>query len=59
MQDQIHIDIEMTPDFQRIEFAKGMLELVKQIFSMPGAEEECQAWLKARKKTQADKAAKK
>lgn len=43
------IDIAAIPDFRRIELAKGALALVEQAFSMPGAEESYQAWLKERR----------
>lgn len=59
MQDQIHIEIDKIPEFRRISLAKGALKLVEQVFSMPGAEERYQAWLKARKETQAAKTAEK
>lgn len=59
MQDKVHIEIEKIPEFQRISLAKGALALVEQVFSTPGAEERYQAWLKARKGTQAVKSAEK
>ncbi len=40
------IDLTSIPDFRRIELAKGALALTEQVFSMPGAEERYQAWLK-------------
>ena len=46
MQNEIHIDISQIPEFRRIELAKGALELTREVFSMPGAEERYQAWLK-------------
>lgn len=46
------IDIASIPDFRRIELAKGALALTEQVFSMPGAEERYQAWLKERKAKQ-------
>jgi len=52
MQNEIHIDISMIPDFRRIELAKGALALTEQVFSMPGAEERYQAWLKERRAKQ-------
>lgn len=55
MQDQIHIEIDKIPEFRRISLAKGALNLVEQVFSMPGAEERYQAWLKARKQAQEEK----
>lgn len=42
----LHIDIASIPDFRRIDLAKGALALTEQVFSMPGAEERYQAWLK-------------
>ena len=55
------IDVMSIPDFRREELAKGALALTEQVFSMPGAEERYQAWLKERraKQKQAAKAAKK
>ena len=46
------IDIASIPDFRREELAKGALALTEQVFSMPGAEERYQAWLKERKAKQ-------
>lgn len=43
------IDVASIPDFRREALAKGALELMEQVFSMPGAEERYQAWLKERK----------
>ena len=40
------IDVMSIPDFRREELAKGALALTEQVFSMPGAEERYQAWLK-------------
>lgn len=48
----LRIDIASIPDFRRIELAKGALALAEQVFSMPGAEERYQAWLKERKAKQ-------
>ena len=59
MQNKVHIEIEKIPEFQRISLAKGALALVEQVFSMPGAEERYQAWLKARKKAQVVKSSEK
>ena len=42
----LRIDIASIPDFRREELAKGALALTEQVFSMPGAEERYQAWLK-------------
>ena len=47
-----HIDIASIPDFRREELAKGALALTEQVFSMPGAEERYQAWLKERRAKQ-------
>lgn len=47
------IDLASIPDFRRIELAKGALALTEQVFSMPGAEERYQAWLKERRAKQA------
>lgn len=46
------IDVASIPDFRRIELAKGALALTEQVFSMPGAEDRYQAWLKERKAKQ-------
>ncbi len=51
-QEPIHIDLTAIPDFRREELAKGALELMEQVFSMPGAEERYQAWLKDRRAKQ-------
>ena len=48
----LRIDLESIPDFRRIDLAKGALALTEQVFSMPGAEECYQAWLKERKAKQ-------
>lgn len=48
----MRIDIASIPDFRRIDLAKGALALTEQVFSMPGAEERYQAWLKERKAKQ-------
>lgn len=42
----LSIDLASIPDFRRMELAKGALALTEQVFSMPGAEERYQAWLK-------------
>ena len=46
------IDVMSIPDFRREELAKGARALTEQVFSMPGAEERYQAWLKERKAKQ-------
>lgn len=48
----LSIDIASIPDFRREELAKGALALTEQVFSMPGAEERYQAWLKERRAKQ-------
>ncbi len=48
----LSIDVASIPDFRRIELAKGALALTEQVFSMPGAEERYQAWLKERRAKQ-------
>ena len=57
----LHINLSAIPDFRREALAKGALELMEQVFSVPGAEERYQAWLKERraKQKRAAKAAKK
>ena len=49
MKNELTIHIDQIPDFRRIELAKGALALTEQVFSMPGAEERYQAWLKEHK----------
>ncbi len=48
----LSIDVASIPDFRREELAKGALALTEQVFSMPGAEEHYQAWLKERRAKQ-------
>jgi len=48
----LSIDVASIPDFRREELAKGALALTEQVFSMPGAEERYQAWLKERRSKQ-------
>lgn len=48
----LRIDIASIPDFRREELAKGALALTEQVFSMPGAEERYQSWLKERRAKQ-------
>ncbi len=59
MKNTISIDISQIPEFRRIDLAKGALALTEQVFSMPGAEERYQAWLKERraKQKRADRSA--
>ena len=52
MKNTISIDISQIPEFRRIDLAKGALALTEQVFSMPGAEERYQAWLKERRAKQ-------
>ena len=52
MKNTLSIDISQIPDFRREELAKGALALTEQVFSMPGAEERYQAWLKERRAKQ-------
>ena len=52
----LHIDLASIPEFRRIQLAKGALELTEQVFSMPGAEERYQAWLKEYRAEQERKA---
>lgn len=56
MQNEIHIDVNQIPEFQRIALAKTVLALTEQAFSMPGAEECYQAWLKEYRAKQKKKA---
>lgn len=39
-------ELSAVPDFRSAELADGALKLVKQLFSLPGVEEEYQRWLK-------------
>ena len=48
----LRIDFAAIPDFRRLELAKGALALTEHVFSMPGAEERYQAWLKERRAKQ-------
>ena len=48
----LRVDVASIPDFRRENLAKGALALTEQVFSMPGAEERYQAWLKERKAKQ-------
>lgn len=48
----LHINLSAIPDFRREALAKGALELMEQAFSVPGAEERYQAWLRERKAKQ-------
>jgi len=45
-QTTLHIDLAAIPDFRREELANWALRLTERTFSVPGAEEEYQAWLK-------------
>lgn len=49
MQALERIDTAQIPEFRAEELAKGALDLLHQAFSMPGAEERYQAWLKERR----------
>lgn len=49
MPNPVTIDIASIPDFRRVDLAKGALALTAQVFSVPGAEERYQAWLKERR----------
>lgn len=51
-QTTLHIDLASIPDFRRQELGKAALELMEQVFSVPGAEERYQAWLKERRSKQ-------
>ena len=52
MKNTISIDISQIPEFRREALAKGALALTEHAFSMPGAEERYQAWLKERRAKQ-------
>ncbi len=45
---EMRIDFNSIPDFRRRELAEGAIALTKQVFSVPGAEERYQLWLKER-----------
>jgi hypothetical protein len=49
IENRIHIDTEAIPAFRREELVRWAIELTKEVFKRPGAEEEYQAWLKKRK----------
>lgn len=38
----IRIDVSAIPEFRKEELARGALDLMEQVFSMPRAEERCQ-----------------
>lgn len=56
-QASIRIDTAAIPDFRREELAKWAIELTERAFSVPGAEERYQDWLRERKQKRAAKAA--
>ena len=39
------VDINAIPSFRKDELARGALDLVEQVFSIPEAEEKYQEWL--------------
>ena len=53
----IHIDTSAVPEFRRRELAQCVLASLEQAMSLPGAEEEFQAWLVEYKKEKAAEAA--
>lgn len=59
MQSAAHIDVSQIPPHQCRELAQGAIDLMEQVFSMPGAEAKYQQWLTERKKKKAAGAAKK
>lgn len=56
-QPAVQIDTAAIPSFRREDLARGALDLMEQVFSMPGAEEQYQEWLKARNAKKAARAA--
>lgn len=52
---QAQIDTAAIPDFRKKELAQSVLESLERALSLPGAEEDFQAWLKQYKKTQSQK----
>lgn len=52
---EVHINTSAIPDYQRIELAKGALDLVDLAFAQPGAEERYRGWLSERRKKTAAK----
>lgn len=46
---KIHINTAEIPDYKRDELARGAIELMRQVFSVPGEEESYRAWLAKRK----------
>jgi hypothetical protein len=53
----VHIDIASIPEFRGKELARSVLASLERAMSLPGAEEEFQAWLVEYRKEQAAKAA--
>lgn len=51
---KIEIDTNDIPDFRRRELGKLALELTEFVFSIPGAEEQYQEWLKKRKERRSE-----
>lgn len=47
-------ELSAVPDFRSAELADGALKLVKQLFSLPGVEEEYQSWLAKRNHKKGD-----
>lgn len=52
---KIHINTAEIPDYKRDELARGAIELMRQVFSVPGEEESYRAWLAKRKAAAAAK----
>lgn len=53
----IHFNLDEVPARKREALAQSALELMQQVFSMPGAEEEFRAWLVEYQKRKAAEAA--
>lgn len=42
----VEVDVSLIPEYQRRQLAEFVLDLTRQIFSIPGEEERYQAWLR-------------
>lgn len=49
LQTKIHINTAEIPDYKRDELARGAIELMRQVFAVPGEEENYRVWLAKRK----------
>lgn len=55
LQTTIHINTAEIPDYKRDELARGAIELMRQVFAIPGEEESYRVWLAKRKAATAAK----